>query len=51
MFKRRYCLAIQKLLSMKKDFKETKEYDVIIIGAGSGGLNIAGFASRVGLKV
>ncbi len=27
------------------------KYDVIIIGAGSGGLNVAGFMNRVGLKV
>lgn len=26
-------------------------YDLIVIGAGSGGLNVAGFANRVGLKV
>lgn len=26
-------------------------FDIIVIGAGSGGLNIAGFANRVGLKV
>ncbi|MGH7799860.1 MAG: dihydrolipoyl dehydrogenase family protein [Thermodesulfobacteriota bacterium] len=28
-----------------------KEYDIIIIGAGSGGLNIAGFMNRAGFKV
>lgn len=27
------------------------KYDVIVIGAGSGGLNVAGFMNRVGLKV
>ena len=28
-----------------------KKYDIIIIGAGSGGLNIAGFMNRAGFKV
>ncbi len=28
-----------------------KTFDIIVIGAGSGGLNIAGFMNRVGLKV
>jgi pyruvate/2-oxoglutarate dehydrogenase complex dihydrolipoamide dehydrogenase (E3) component len=28
-----------------------KEYDIIVIGAGSGGLNIAGFMNRAGFKV
>jgi len=28
-----------------------KEYDVIVIGAGSGGLNIAGFMNKAGFKV
>jgi pyruvate/2-oxoglutarate dehydrogenase complex dihydrolipoamide dehydrogenase (E3) component len=27
------------------------DYDIIIIGAGSGGLNVAGFFSRIGLKI
>ena len=30
---------------------ETKKYDIIIIGAGSGGLNVAGFFSRLLLRV
>ncbi len=33
---------------MKKD---TNKFDVIVIGAGSGGLNIAVFMNRIGLKV
>ncbi len=33
---------------MKKD---TNNFDVIVIGAGSGGLNIAVFMNRIGLKV
>ncbi len=37
---------------MKKDFKEQKNnFDIIVIGAGSGGLNVASFANRIGLKV
>lgn len=36
---------------MKKDSKEQKNnFDIIIIGAGSGGLNIAAFANRIGLS-
>ena len=31
--------------------KKTDVYDIIIIGAGSGGLNIASFMNRVGFKV
>jgi len=31
--------------------KESNRFDIIVIGAGSGGLNIAGFANRIGLKV
>ncbi|PIP61028.1 mercuric reductase [Candidatus Roizmanbacteria bacterium CG22_combo_CG10-13_8_21_14_all_38_20] len=34
---------------MKKDSSQ-KIYDIIIIGAGSGGLNIAAFANRIGLS-
>ena len=30
---------------------QKKQYDIIIIGAGSGGLNIAGFFSRINLRV
>jgi pyruvate/2-oxoglutarate dehydrogenase complex dihydrolipoamide dehydrogenase (E3) component len=30
---------------------QTNKYDIIIIGAGSGGLNVAGFFSRLKLKV
>lgn len=33
---------------MKKEFEH---FDIIVIGAGSGGLNIAGFMNRIGLKV
>lgn len=43
---------------MKKENKKTttnnnfnKIYDVIVIGAGSGGLNIAGFMNKAGFKV
>jgi len=37
---------------MKNNFKKQKNnFDIIVIGAGSGGLNIAGFANRIGLKV
>jgi len=28
-----------------------KKYDLIVIGAGSGGLNVAAFINRIGLKV
>jgi pyruvate/2-oxoglutarate dehydrogenase complex dihydrolipoamide dehydrogenase (E3) component len=31
--------------------KEYNHFDIIVIGAGSGGLNIAGFMNRIGLKV
>ena len=31
--------------------KQVENYDIIIIGAGSGGLNVAGFFSRLKLKV
>ncbi len=31
--------------------KEKNVFDIIVIGAGSGGLNIAGFMNRVGFKV
>ncbi|PJA87207.1 MAG: mercuric reductase [Candidatus Moranbacteria bacterium CG_4_9_14_3_um_filter_42_9] len=31
--------------------KKPQQFDVIVIGAGSGGLNIAGFMNRVGLRV
>ncbi len=31
--------------------KESNNFDIIVIGAGSGGLNIAGFGNRIGLKV
>lgn len=31
--------------------KETNNFDVIVIGAGSGGLNIAAFMNRINLKV
>ncbi len=30
---------------------ESQKFDIIVIGAGSGGLNIAGFMNRVGFKV
>ena len=37
---------------MKKDSRnDSKIYDVIVIGAGSGGLNIAGFMNKAGFKV
>lgn len=37
---------------MKKDFKkEINKYDVVVIGAGSGGLNIAGFMNKAGFSV
>lgn len=37
---------------MKRDSNSNIEiYDVIVIGAGSGGLNIAGFMNKVGFKV
>ena len=28
-----------------------KTFDIIVIGAGSGGLNVAGFMNRIGLRV
>lgn len=31
--------------------KESESFDIIIIGAGSGGLNVAGFMNRIGLRV
>jgi len=31
--------------------RNSNQYDVIVIGAGSGGLNIAGFMNRINLKV
>ncbi len=36
---------------MKNGSNTKKEYDIIVIGAGSGGLNIAGFMNTVGFKV
>lgn len=36
---------------MKKGFNDSKDiFDIIVIGAGSGGLNIATFTNRIGLK-
>lgn len=31
--------------------KNSEQFDIIVIGAGSGGLNVAGFMNRIGLKV
>jgi len=31
--------------------KGSEHFDIIVIGAGSGGLNVAGFMNRIGLKV
>jgi len=36
---------------MEKDSNTTKSYDVIVIGAGSAGLNVAGFMNSAGFKV
>ncbi len=43
---------IERPLAARDAKKETplKPYDVIVIGAGSGGLGVAGFAARIGLR-
>lgn len=35
----------------KLPFKENKEYDVIVVGGGSGGLGFAQEAAKLGLEV
>jgi len=44
-------IAASRIAAIFMRTREDNEYDVIIIGAGAGGLNVAGFMNKAGFKV